>query len=368
MNSQISVPHILFVEDDDGYATTVKQILNDMRITHARTYEEALEFAKDLSVYDCALVDLNLVDNSDGRGRSVISVLRRNRKDLPVAALTAFEPREGATFETALREIGADDIVRKQGDPQHGITLRTTVDRLLDGELQPLVLRRVGAVLEQVAVIIQEWQNRQSEAEQWRQIVRRHYGSSRVPVLGDPFVRIAEYAKADLAAIQDDVSAQLGRRGSIDTINRARARLDSAVQKAQAAWVEAMAPPDKVKRTHRFAFWVSQFNFTVLIVLSGLLLSLSGGLVKSWRFDGNPISTAQVAVIVGGLVAGCSTAWLAGAGDKAHSRVREAWTKHSDAVGMEELLAATRMRPIIGASFLVLAGVVGSLVGVLMHR
>src|SRR5688500_13922177 len=117
---------VLLVEDDTGYAQTVIQLLSDMKLTHVRTYQEALELVEEIESLNCALVDLNLIDDRDGQGRSIISAIKKRRADFPVAALTAFEPGAGNTFESTLREIGADDIVRKSADPQHGYILRST--------------------------------------------------------------------------------------------------------------------------------------------------------------------------------------------------------------------------------------------------
>src|SRR3954452_18861760 len=91
VNNDSRVARVLLVEDDLGYATSVVQLLSDMHLTHAKSYDEALELAKHVTSYDCALVDLNLIDDKDGLGRNVIAVLKRQKAEFPVAALTAFE-------------------------------------------------------------------------------------------------------------------------------------------------------------------------------------------------------------------------------------------------------------------------------------
>lgn len=354
--AKTEVPKVLLVEDDAGYAKTVVQILSDMTVTHVRSYKEALEVAKNVESFDCALVDLNLVDDSDGRGRSVISILKRRRADLPVAALTAFEPGVGNTFETTLREIGADDIVKKSGNPQHGNILRSTVERLLDGELQPLISQRIAATFEDIADAAKEWRTRQSRSAHWRTIIRRHFGSDRVPYLADPLVRVSEAAMSDLSVIERDLLRSFGRRGSVELVNRARNSLDATLKQHEASWVSVTTISGGPRWMHRLAGWLARLDLTVLLVLAGVFLAFAGNVLVRWKLDHTHLSHVETMLLTGGMVSGLSTASLVGTGEKIHSRVREAWADSPDAFKVEELICASLWQKLLTIGFLVLCG------------
>lgn len=347
---------ILLVEDDIGYAKTVCQILADMEVIHARAYEEALGFAEDPSIFDCALVDLNLVDDKDGLGRTVIAALKRRSPEFPVAALTAFQVEPGKTLEMKLRDIGADDIVEKSADPHHGRVLRETVDRLLQGDLQPLVTQQVATTLRRVGEQGRIWEQRLDRAEQWRLIVRRYYGGDKVRYLADPLVQVAKAAVAEFRAIERDLMASLDRRGSTDIVNRTRERLNASHQQHEGYWCDALSAPVGSKWLRHMANWLVRLDLTVLVVLAGVALALAGEVLVRWKLDHEDLGRMQLALLGGGLTAGVATAALAGIGQKVHARVQEAWSGTSDAFKIEEMVSAAVARRLAVVALLVVAG------------
>lgn len=347
---------ILLVEDDIGYAKTVRQILADMEVVHASGYEEALDLAADCSLFDCALVDLNLLNDSDGLGRSIIAALKRRMPDFPVAALTAFQVEPGQTLETKLREIGADDIVEKSADPQHGRILRETVGRLLEGDLQPLVSQRIATTLRRVGELARDWEQRLSRAEQWRLIVRRHFGGANVRYLADPLVQVAKSAVSDLAAAEQDLLGSFDSRGSSDLVNRARERLDASRKQHEESWADALSVRDGVRWSHRTAAWLVGLDLTVLVVLAGVALALAGQVLINWKLDHAHLGNSEILLLGGGLTSGVSTAALAGIGQKVHDRVQEAWSGTSDAFKIEELVSASRAWRLVAIALLAAGG------------
>jgi DNA-binding NarL/FixJ family response regulator len=101
---------VLVVEDDDGFATTLEELLGaDRRITicgRARNGREGVDLAGKLAP-DIVLMDVVLPVMD---GVEATRAIGRRHPDLPVVALTGLEYEERAL---EVREAGAVDFLRK---------------------------------------------------------------------------------------------------------------------------------------------------------------------------------------------------------------------------------------------------------------
>src|SRR5262245_23763957 len=135
---------ILLVEDDDGDALLVEELLDlsgaAVEITRAPTLAEALR--ADLAMIDCVVLDLDL---PDAHGLSALHKLKTDRADLAVLVLTGLDDEQ-----RGIEAVGAgaqDYLVKGQIDGQ-GLTraVRYAVERLRAEEArQQLELARAHA-------------------------------------------------------------------------------------------------------------------------------------------------------------------------------------------------------------------------------
>src|SRR5919112_375952 len=99
---------VLLVEDDDGDALIVEDLLEDspapMVLQHVRTLREALEIAP---AHDCALLDLNL---PDATGIGGVRDLRAAADDLAILVLTGLADEHSGIEALA---AGAQDYLVK---------------------------------------------------------------------------------------------------------------------------------------------------------------------------------------------------------------------------------------------------------------
>src|SRR3954463_10382349 len=135
---------ILLVEDDDGDALLVEELLDisgaHVEITRALTLADALR--TQLAQVDCVLLDLDL---PDAQGLSALHRLKTDRSDLAVLVLTGLDDER-----RGMEAVGAgaqDYLVKGQIDGQ-GLTraVRYAVERLRAEEArQQLELARAHA-------------------------------------------------------------------------------------------------------------------------------------------------------------------------------------------------------------------------------
>ena len=138
---------ILLLEDNDRFARAVEQVLNQHRVTHVRTVEDAIAELEGAH-FDCALIDLNLTDDDDYSGREVLSYLMRSRPDLPRAVVTG-SPLEGSIHRNIFLRYGVADIIIKGDVGRQGYATRDLVDTVSD-LLSGSEERRRGAAVAEV--------------------------------------------------------------------------------------------------------------------------------------------------------------------------------------------------------------------------
>lgn len=117
---------ILLVEDDDGYAFLVREILAEQDactpVDRACTLGEALE-TLDRGEHDCVLLDLGLPDAQGVEGvRALVDLHPR----VPIVVLTGHD--DDAVADAAL-EAGAQDYVLKGSEPSLRRAVRNTISR-----------------------------------------------------------------------------------------------------------------------------------------------------------------------------------------------------------------------------------------------
>jgi hypothetical protein len=176
-----------------------------------------------------------------------------------------------------------------------------------------------------------------------------------VRFLADPLVRISEGARAELSELERDLSKSLSVRGSVEAIDRIGDRRDKCMRRHESAWAEATTVGTGLW-FHRLAGWVIRLDLTVLVVLAGVSLSFAVDIIVQWKLNHSRPSEVEFVLLSGGLIAGLATASLAGAGDKIHRRVQEAWGGTGDAPNIEEMTAASLARRLLGNALVVMLG------------
>jgi len=124
------LPHILFVDDEDGVRITLSMMLqsNGFKVTPAATVAEALRLITQQK-FDVLIADLNI--GQAGDGFTVVSAMRRTHPETITFILTGYP-----AFETALEAIRrqVDDYLVKPTDIEE---LVTTINSKLRGRKSP---------------------------------------------------------------------------------------------------------------------------------------------------------------------------------------------------------------------------------------
>src|SRR4051812_12160631 len=192
---------VLLVEDDDGDALIVEDLLEEsaatVQLLHVRTLADALEVA---AGHDCALLDLNLPDTT---GVSGLQRLREAAADLAILVLTGLDDeRQGIEALAA----GAQDYL-----------IKGHVDgRLLARSIRYAVERRRAEDAERQLTLarVQASENARLErgllptplvADARLQVVSHYRAGRRRALLGGDFYDIVEDREGGIHAIIGDV-------------------------------------------------------------------------------------------------------------------------------------------------------------------
>ena len=102
------MPHILYVEDDEvlGFVTKDNLELNGMRVSHAKTGSEAINFFRN-DQFDLCLIDVMLPEMD---GFAVAEEIRSRHSEIPIIFLTAKSLKEDRIKGL---KLGADDYITK---------------------------------------------------------------------------------------------------------------------------------------------------------------------------------------------------------------------------------------------------------------
>ncbi len=173
---------ILHVEDQHHWAEVMRRALIDHDLDSAASCDQAIHLLQTKSPYDLALVDLNLINDTDLQGGEILDLLRSRHPSTRRVVVTG-SPPEGPMRANVFDRYGVEEIIIKGqfNLPDLRKVVEDTLSRDADDLSQPVKLHK-----SELRQRFRDWQRDQGdlvtsrvrEAEQYHRNAAKLHGQS----------------------------------------------------------------------------------------------------------------------------------------------------------------------------------------------